>query len=95
MRMVRAASEAPATPATRLRFETRPSLAPSTAARTVLPAIERWLACNAAHDGVASGGAFSLDCGLGVAVTGAAASVVAAAPEATWACEPLSAQTPA
>ena len=55
MRIVRAASEAPATPATRLRFETRPSFAPSTAARTVLPAIERWLACSAAHDGIAAG----------------------------------------
>ena len=41
MRMVCAASDAPATPATRLRFETSPSFAPSTAARIVLPEIDR------------------------------------------------------
>src|ERR1700712_3972512 len=35
--MVRSAAAAPATPITRLRLETSPSLAPSTAARSALP----------------------------------------------------------
>ena len=40
-RIVRPDTSAPATPITRLRFETSPSLAPSTAARSALPPV-RW-----------------------------------------------------
>ena len=41
IRMVWLSTEAPATPMTRLRFEQRPSLAPSTAARRALPPMLR------------------------------------------------------
>jgi hypothetical protein len=56
MRMVCAASDAPATPATRLRLDTSPSLAPSTWTRIVLPETDRWLAWSAAKVEAAPGG---------------------------------------
>jgi hypothetical protein len=40
-KMARPSRAAPATPMTRLRFDTSPSLAPMTAARSALPPVER------------------------------------------------------
>src|SRR5260221_5357137 len=50
-RIVWPSAAAPATPMTRLRFETRPSLAPRTAARRALPPPPRWRSVCGAGEG--------------------------------------------